>query len=153
MEGFKYLQCEDGHPARSLRDDPIALPQKASLQPVKRIPSRQACTAERGRLQPVQVLRHVHQAFLVVGAVLPQRPIKDSTNAGGHRSLVQRSCHVCLVEERCDLVAQLEARDASADGDHFADAVGGGDDVVFVGKGEGALGDGEVAVVEGGGVD
>lgn len=67
---FKYLQREDGHPARSLRDDPIALPQKTALQPVKRIPRRQACTAERGRLQPVQVLGHVHQAFLIEGAVL-----------------------------------------------------------------------------------
>lgn len=151
--GFKYLQREDGHPSRSLRDDPIALPQKASLQPVKRVPRRQPRTAERSRLQPVQVLGYVDQAFLIVGAVLAQRPIKDSTHAGGHRGLVQRSCDVCLVEECRDPVAQLKARDASADSYYFADAVGGGDDVVFIREGEGSLSDGEVAVVERGGVD
>jgi hypothetical protein len=60
---------------------------------------------------------------------------------------------VALIEESKDFVALLEARDAGADGFDYAGAVGGGDDRGAQGEGVEALDNGQVAVVEGGGLD
>jgi hypothetical protein len=60
---------------------------------------------------------------------------------------------VALVEEGEDLVAFLEARDAGSDGFDYTGTVGGGDDRGAQGEGVEAFDDGQVAVVEGGGLD
>lgn len=60
---------------------------------------------------------------------------------------------MALVEESDDLVAGLEAGDARADGLDGAGAVGAGDHAGLFGEWVFALGNDEIAVVEGGGVD
>ena len=60
---------------------------------------------------------------------------------------------VALVEERADFVALFEAADARANGDDAAAGVRAWDTRCLHGEGVHALGDDEVAVVEGYGID
>lgn len=91
--------------------------------------------------------------MLVESTVLLQGAVNGAADTGCDAVVVERASQVGLVEEREDVVAFLETGDAGADGFDHTGAVGGWDYAVALGEGVKAFDNGEVAVVEGGGVD
>jgi hypothetical protein len=150
---FRELHSEHAHTTSTLSKDPVTRLQAAALQTVKAVPRSQTGADERAALQEVEVGRHGDEAVLVVGAVLLQGAVDGAADARADALEVERAREVALVEEGEDFVALLEARDAGADGFDYTGTVGGGDDGDVQGEGVEAFDDGQVAVVEGGGVD
>lgn len=95
----------------------------------------------------------MHEALLIVGAVLSKRTVYNAADATSRGAFVQAAGDVVLVEERDDFVAGLEAAYVLANGFDCAGAVGGCYDVIALRERVQALGDDEVAVVKGGAVD
>lgn len=150
---FGKLNGEHAHTTRTLSKNPVTGLQAPALQSVKTVPGGKARADERAALQEIEVGGHGHEALLVVGAVLLQGAVDGAADAGADALEVERAREVALVEEGEDFVALLEASHAGADGFDYARAVGGGDNGDVQGEGVEAFDDGEVAVVEGGGVD
>jgi hypothetical protein len=150
---FGKLHGKHTHAARALGKDPVTGLQAPALQTVQAIPRRETGAHERAALQEIEVRRHADEALLVEGAVLLQGAVDGAANAGLDGVVVQGACEVALVEEGEDLVALLEARNAGADGFDYTGTVGGGDDRGAQGEGVEAFDDGQVAVVEGCGLD
>jgi hypothetical protein len=150
---FRKLHGEHAHTAGSLSKNPVTRLEAAALQTVQTVPRSEARADERAALQEIEVGGHGHEALLVVGAVLLQGAVDGAADAGADALEVERAREVALVEEGEDFVALLEASHAGADGFNHARAVGGGDDGHVQGEGVEAFDNGEVAVVEGGGVD
>ena len=150
---FRKLHGEHTHTTGTLSENPVTRLQAAALQAVQTVPGGEARADERAALQEIEVGRHGHEALLVVGAVLLQGAVDGAADAGADALEVERACEVALVEEGEDFVALLEAGHAGADGFDYARAVGGGDDGDVQGEGVEAFDDGQVTVVEGGGVD
>jgi hypothetical protein len=150
---FRKLHSEHAHATGTLGENPVTRLQAAALQTVQTVPRSQTGAHERAALQEVEVRRHGDEAVLVVGAVLLQGAVDGAADARADALEVERAREVALVEEGEDFVALLEARDAGADGFDYTGTIGGGDDGDVQGEGVEAFDDGQVAVVEGGGVD
>jgi hypothetical protein len=150
---FGKLHSEHAHTAGALGENPVTGLQAAALQTVQTVPRSQTGAHERAALQEIEVGGHGDEAVLVVGAVLLKGAVDGAADSRADALEVERAREVALVEEGEDFVALLEARDAGADGFDYTGAVGGGDDGDVQGEGVEAFDDGQVAVVEGGGVD
>jgi len=124
-----YLYGEDADAAGALRQDPVSRFER--LEPVERVPRRQPGARQRGRLEKVEVRRHVHETLVAKSTILPQRAVNGAAETRPQGGLVERSANVSGVEERDDLVALPEALHILADGDDRAGAVRSGHKVAL----------------------
>ena len=151
--GLRELHSEHTHAASSLSKNPVTGLQAPALQSIKTIPRSKARADKSAALQEIEVGRHGDEALLVESAVLLEGAINGAADAGLDGDVIERAREVALVEESEDFVALLEAGHAGADGFDHTGAVGGGDDGGLQGEGVEAFDDGQVAVVERGGLD
>jgi hypothetical protein len=150
---LRELHSKHAHTSGSLSKNPVTGLQAPALQSVKTVPRSKTRADKSAALQEVEVGRHGDEALLVESAVLLESAINGAANAGLDGDVVERAREVALVEEGEDFVALLEAGHAGADGFDHTGAVGGGDDGGLQGEGVEAFDDGQVAVVERGGLD
>jgi hypothetical protein len=75
-----YLQRKDTHTASPLHENRLARLQR--LQSIQRIPARQPGAGQCARLEEVEVARGADDAILVEDAVLAERAVDNTTEAG-----------------------------------------------------------------------
>lgn len=150
---LRKLHSENRYTPSTLRQHPLTRHQLPAFQAIKRVPRREPGARQRRAFQVVQVLRHVHEPLLVVGAVLLQPAINGAADARRDAVSVQAAGDVRLVEQQDDLVALLEPVHALPGGLDRARAIGARHYAVLLGERVHALRDDQVAVVERGAVD
>lgn len=147
------LKGEDGDTAGTLCKDPLTGLQRPALQAVQRIPCRQSSAGQCASLEVIQILGRSDETLLVEDTVLAQCTVNSAAEAGREGGSVEGASNVGLVEEGYDTVALLESCDAATDGLDDTSAIRAGNNTVLRGEGVLALGNDEVAVVEGCSVD
>jgi hypothetical protein len=150
---FGKLHGEHADTTGTLGKNPVTRLQATALQTVQAVPRGETGTCEGAALQEVEVGGHADESLLVESAILLQGSVDGAADAGRYAVEVERAGKMGLVEEGQDFVALLEASYASTDFFDDTSAIRCRYYAFTLGERVEALDDGEIAVVEGRGVD